>query len=340
MSTRNRQSGRAFGSGVLWIMLLLTSVGAHGQMAPESSGEIELYSGQFYLARLTPDQPYTDRYFSIDSAAHVQIDVQTQFDTFAVSLYDPNGTMYDGSNIATLNGEYYTIMGPEQPGGLFIIPVEAPGAHYQFVFQPIVSGDYAVTISAPGITEEAPVLITVITDSPVRANLFATEPIVVVRYPVVLSAAIAENANPLRGATVAAYVKPPNSAEFTLPLNDYGNDADAQWGDGLYSGYFIPTEVGEYTAVAHMTGTTAEGFGFARMGSTSVQVIQACATLTGNVNSFGADDNGNGLYDRLVVSAELNVTTPATFVLRVYLETPLGKKFTAQGEANLAAGVQ
>jgi hypothetical protein len=211
-----------------------------------------------------------------------------------------------------------------------------------YEFPSLGTGDYTVVLEGPeGLSEEVAVMTEVVTPSAVRCNLLAIDPVVRQGSMAVLSAFVFEDSAPVPGAGVLVSLKPPQSNELTLVLLDDGADADNAIGDGIYSAMFEATELGDYIAVADIVGITSELVPFQRVATARVQVVAPSATFASTTfTDQGVDTNGNGLYDRVAVTAPVTVVTAGDYILTIFLQTALGKTFTAYGYGTLAVGAQ
>jgi hypothetical protein len=239
-------------------------------------------------------------------------------------------------NVTTYGGTYMTFEGGAP--GPFILPTNDPGFQYLYDFPSVGPGQYTVYLWAKtGITNEIAVITELMSDSPVAVNLIAVTPEVAVGDTAVLTAAVFDGAAAVLGAKVDVTIISPSGAVnplSPLTLVDEGElpKGDHLARDGLYSNIFTPSETGEYTVHAAITGFRSNGVFFERDAGTSVRVVGRCATLTGFLADYGQDDNDNGRYESLVIEAEATVNASSTFVLQAILETATGKTLTAYGQ--------
>jgi hypothetical protein len=121
-----------------------------------------------------------------------------------------------------------------------------------------------------------------------------------------------------------------------VTLQDSGPN-DAAPGDGLYTGTITPTSPGEYFVVLRATGLSASGVPFSRTSSTQFTVSLPSATL-GSITSSVVDDNGNGLWDRLLVTAAVSVQTSGSYIFSAALQASNGQVIWTTATAALTTG--
>ena len=119
---------------------------------------------------------------------------------------------------------------------------------------------------------------------------------------------------PLPALTVSAMVTDPagNSAG-PITLYDDGLHGDGASGDGRYGEVFTPATTGRHMIKGIVTGQRLSGALFERHGTAHVDVATGSVSLTGIFQDAGRDLNGNGAFEELVVTAELDITIPSTY---------------------------
>jgi hypothetical protein len=121
-----------------------------------------------------------------------------------------------------------------------------------------------------------------------------------------------------------------------ITLADSGQ-FDAATGDGIYTGTFVPPGPGIYSATITATGTSLSGLSFSRKASTTFRVDPSTANFTSFQDQV-FDDDGNGLFDRLVTTATVNVQTPGNYLFAVQLQASNGNTLSAKIQAALTVG--
>ena len=125
----------------------------------------------------------------------------------------------------------------------------------------------------------------------------------------------------------------PSGAFFHISLFDDGGPYDGAAGDGLYSGSLVANEVGEWLAVADITGFTTTNYPFRRAAAMSFEVITPCARLTGQRTEYGLNEDSNGRFETIMIKPEIEVFRPAEFLLEVELVTASGKTMRSRPPA-------
>lgn len=327
---------RALVLPLLSALLLLPSAQARGQQAEST---FELRAAQYGLSRLAATVASDEALFTVDRCGVVNVHVIATAEGVGTSVETPSGQVIDPANVAAYGGSYDTVQGSDSPDSPLLLPSASPGFHHLYTFPWQGEGTYKVRFQAPsGLAEEVPVFTEVTTDSPVRANLFVTDDLLVQSRPVVLAAALLDGQSPVAGASVTVSVTPPTGPAVDVTLHDDGGPADGEAGDGLYSGEFTPDRSGAYQAVAVVTGTTSGGVSFRRETAAGFAVVNPPGRLTGEVQDRGVDDDSDGLTDRVSFEVGTQTTSAGRYRAFVHLKTAGGKRIVGVSEADLAAG--
>jgi hypothetical protein len=252
--------------------------------AQQREGIFDLDGSTVKFARLAPEVLLAQKSILVDDADNVDVMIVSSAEEISTNIVGPAGQALNEETIGNYGGVLMVFEGSEAPGTLYMLPCEDPGLHLVYSFPSLGAGTYVVNIEATSVpTEDVAILIEVRTDSSVRAALLATEDVLVQSHTGLLAAVLFEGTGPVTGATVDVWLKPPTGDPVTLALLDNGIDADDAVGDGLYSGLFEASEVGEYVAVAEITGLTSGGTAFTRMAAASVEVVAASATFAADL---------------------------------------------------------
>jgi hypothetical protein len=317
-------------------LLLLPFTQARGQ---EAESTFHLRAAQYRIARLSETAASDESLFTVDQCGVVNVHIIATVDGVDTSIETPSGQVISPLNAVVLGGSYSAVKGTDEPESPVLLPADSRGFHYIYSFPWQGAGIYKVHFQAPaGLAEEVPVFTEVMTDSPIRANLFPTDDLPTQGRPLVLAAALLDGQTPVAGADVSIFVTPPAGTNINLTLLDDGGVADGESGDGLYSGEFTPAAAGTYSALAVITGTTPGGVSFRRETTTRFDVINPPSRLTGTVPDQGVDDNFDGLLDRVTFDVGTQTTTAGRYRAFVHLKTAGGKNIVGSGEADLPAG--
>jgi len=307
--------------------------------AQQGESTFQLRAAQYKLSRLAATRATDEADFTIDQCGVVTVDIIATVDGVGTTVETPSGQIISPATAANFGGGFESLQGNDAPDGPSILPAASRGFHsiYTFAFQG--AGAYKVHFQAPaGLSQEVPVFTEVTTDSPVRAKLFATEPVLVQGRSAVLAAALLDGQTPVAGANVFVLVNPPSGPTVNLTLRDDGGPADGAAGDGLYCGEFTPDTAGTYHALAVITGTTVGGVSFTRETAAEFSVINPPSRLAGTAPDHGVDDNGDGLLDRVVFDVATQTTTAGHYRAFVHLKTAGGQSIVGSSDADLQAG--
>ena len=129
---------------------------------------------------------------------------------------------------------------------------------------------------------------------------------------VTITATITEDGLPVTDATVEAVVAHPDGTTTTqVVLYDDGTNGDPALGDGEYTGLFIATtEAGRYAIVVSAKRAVPA---FTREQVLLAPVAQSRSAFSGTVSDHGADTDGDGLYNQLVIDVEVAVDVAAAY---------------------------
>jgi uncharacterized protein (TIGR03437 family) len=215
--------------------------------------------------------------------------------------------------------EVYFLNQPEV--GLWRAEVSAPS-----VVEPGGESAYAVGVwmESAGIT---------FTGSATRANIRAGETLQ-------LTGALRNNNSPLTGASVAAKIKLPDNTAVDVALRDDGTNGDATANDGIYTANFAnTTQAGNYQVLftagrAAVSGTPA----FNREDFILTTVSRSRSTFTGTYRDRGIDDDGDSLFNRLRIEADLDLTAAGSYRVLGVLTDSRGNRYEAADEGTVGAG--
>ncbi|WP_256841873.1 cell wall-binding repeat-containing protein [Ornithinimicrobium cryptoxanthini] len=138
------------------------------------------------------------------------------------------------------------------------------------------------------------------------------EPSVASGEAVTVHATLTDGATALTGAQLSATVLRPDDTSVEVALADDGLGADATAGDGIYSTTLTTGPVGMYRLGVVASGDTADGTPFSREVFALATASSGQATV-GTITDQGVDTNGNGLYDELQVSMQVDVDATGTY---------------------------
>lgn len=326
---------KMFAASMLLIPLLAGAVWGNPSEFP-----VALPNMQVNLTRLAVGAPPQASPFQVDAdSTEMLILVTASRDGVGAAIKIPDGSLLPPEDVVSAGGTFQKLIGGDENGGLLMMLGNQPGYHQFFTLPTQGAGDYSIQLEPPPEGDCAvAVITTVVLDGSVRATFFAADQVVPLGSSVALHAAVFDGSVPVAGATAPVFLESPSGDEAHFQLLDNGSSADYEFGDGLYSALYTPSESGTHRVSTTLCGVTHEGVPFTRKLGTTFRVVDVCANLSGGVFDLGADDDGDGLFDRLAVEADVTVTADARLSLLVTLETPTGKFMTAHGAADLPAG--
>ncbi len=303
------------------------------------SQKSHLIAAQVEVDRLAPDVSAGEADFVVDDCNQITVEIVAT-KAVATSVEAPSGQILTEDNIEALGGQFVSFETPQGAGGLLIMPFNTPGFHYVFVFPSLGPGTYSVRFeAAEPLTEELAVITQVLTDSTVKTSLIATEPNLELGDLAVLSAFVFEDAVPVSTATVSVVIRSEYGTVINLSLLDDAGSADDIAGDGIYSGEFLPSSTGRYSALATIEGVTTNSVSFSRVNTTDFYVFSPKARLIGVVDDRGVDDDEDEIFDRVTIETEVEIVEAGSFQVFVHLATAMTKKLVRNsGELNLPQG--
>lgn len=261
-----------------------------------------------------------------------------------VSVILPNGTEVNSSNAASFGFQFEVFADDSSAvtSGLMISTFSVAGTHTSITLpETSAAGIYQVKINNSSVFTDTLVLASYITGSPIKVALASDESSYTVGTPVVLSAFVFNGTTPISNATVEVKVmneEDPSTAPFSVTMTDSGTYDDAP-GDGIYTGTYTATVGGKFVAAMRVSGTSPGGAAYVRTAAADFRVLPPLATFT-SFNDAGVDDNGNGLFDRVVVTANLQVEQAGDYRLELSLVASNSQQTQAISTATLATGAQ
>jgi len=221
------------------------------------------------------------------------------------------------------------------------------GYWHQYSFPSQGPGVYTVRFSIdalpPGDTD-APVIVLLDAESPLGATLFTTPDRVKNGDSATLTAIVVDDDQPETGATVTARVSPPETDDYGDPVTllDNGQPPDTEANDGMYTAAYSPPGApplnGEYGVYGEIIGASGS---FKRQVGTTFEVYEPEAefsTTSLDLRDEGVDDDANSLFDRVVVSAKVDVATTGTYSLAAVMQLDTETSIVGRSRQVLSAG--
>jgi hypothetical protein len=329
-----------------WSISLLIAVSTAAQVPQNQSGEVQLSATQSYSVLAPPNTAATLIPFNVavEGRDDEGFDVSVANAGAVVSLILPDGTEVNSINAASLGFGFDVIAADSAPvtSGLFTSFLSLSGTH-TLIRLPTTSpaGAYQIKVNTSSVAVATPVYASYLSGSPIRAALSTDATTYNIGETVVLSAFIFNGTSPVTNATIIAAVadqEHPSTPPVQIALQDSGPN-DAAQGDGIYTGVYTTTAAGKFLAAIRATGTSSTGAAYARTAGAAFRVLPSLAGF----NSFtdaGIDDNGNGLLDRVAITAIAQVQRAGNYRLELSLAASNGSEARANATTNLLTGVQ
>lgn len=321
------------------VLLLLIAASAPAQVIGNASEEVQLTARDMKSILVPPGVAAKTIAFSRDtqSAAGGFFSIGSSTQEAIITLVQPNGTEITSGNAEAYG--YKFVIAPEDPTR----PTVAPGT-YTLIGLPsdAPAGIYNVKVNTtPVASADSLVTATYLSSSPIRAGVIADAVVYRLGDTIVLSALVFDGSVPVTGATIVASVgdpSQPNAAPSEVALIDAGERDDAT-GDGIYTGTFAADRLGQVPVTIQVTGTSASGLSFSRVATTTVRVVQPLARFS-SFSDGAADDNFNGLMDRIMLTANVDVQKAGKYQFGATLRASNGETVKASSFTDLLAGSQ
>lgn len=315
-------------------------------MAQSNEGTTDLSAHETYLVKAPAGVASTLIPFHVEVNGRDAdgFDVTVSNAAAVVSVILPNGTEVNISNAASFGFEFETLAADSDAvtSGLMMSNFSLAGTHAS-IRLPSTSpaGTYQVKINNSTVSTDTLVVASYITGSPIKVALASDENSYTVGTPVVLSAFVFNGTTPITNATVEVKVMredDPATAPVSVTMTDSGTYDDAP-NDGIYTGVYTPGAGGKFVAATRVSGTSPGGAAYVRTAAAEFRVLPPLANFT-SFSDAGVDDNGNGLFDRVVVTGNLQVQQAGNYRLELTLVASNNEQIQANSTAALGTGAQ
>ncbi|MBM3756065.1 MAG: DUF5011 domain-containing protein [Acidobacteria bacterium] len=264
-----------------------------------------------------------------------------------IALIAPSGVEINATNA---EAQGYTFVSFRSVGNRAFLsgPAAIPGFHVTLELPPgAASGEYQIKAKPGAIASEATLRCAYNSSSPIRVALTVGQRYIRSGDGAAFSAMIFENTKPFVGAKATVRIRPrddaaaPHIAEFELPDSGALNPTV---GDGLYLRAWSPPGPGNYIAALRVTGVSGGGAAFSRLASAEFTVLKPLARIEA-ISDSAIDDNGDGLPDRVAITANVRVSTAGSYELAFNVRagqrnlTSRTRARLEQGLAPITAGV-
>lgn len=254
------------------------------------------------LAWTPPSTGVTTHSLTLEEGAAALIGLFWPGTDTTASLLGPDGApipMLPAADAALLglNGAFVQIDQPQ------------PGA-YQLIVEHATDAPHLLMVGAPG--------------SPFSLSADAVEPVVATGAPAVLEAVLSGPAGMIPPATMTAHVESAGAIQ-AIPLTDDGQGADAAAGDLRYTGTFVADQAGYYPVVVKADTPVP------RIAVTGFLAVGGADRLVEVLSHAGQDDNGDGMYEALMVEVGVEAADAGQFLLAAHVQDGAGQTLVQSG---------
>src|ERR1051325_6507275 len=315
-------------------------------MAQTSEGTTDLSAHEIYAIKAPAGAASTLIPFHVEVNGRDAdgFDVTVSNAAAVVSVILPNGTEVNISTAASFGFDFEILAAASDAvtSGLMLSNFSLAGTHASIRLPSTsTAGTYQIKINNSSVSTDTLVSASYITGSPIKIALASNNASYTVGTTVVLSAFVFNGSTPITNATVNVLVVDeahPETTPTSVTMSDSGT-YDAAAGDGVYTGTYTASASGKFIAALRVNGTSPAGAAYVRHTATNFRVLPPLASFT-SFSDAGVDDNGNGLFDRVVVTANLQVQQAGNYRLELTLLASNGQQTSSSSTATLAIGAQ
>jgi pimeloyl-ACP methyl ester carboxylesterase len=201
----------------------------------------------------------------------------------------------------------------------------------QYVITDTVKGDWMAHIIAPasGPADRIDWNLLISQKSPISFTLSTTAETYPFGSPVLLRGTLFTDTVPVQGANVLVELSSSLGVTDTITLLDDGLHNDLSPGDGIYGNQWAPPAAGHYFASAVVTGTLPSGIPYMRQGRALFRVMPASAHFSDVYSDTGADEDGDGLFEKLRIQVGIILDQDGRYGVSGVLATPDGTELGA-----------
>ncbi len=304
--------------------------------AREDIIQLQLPSYYTETAVLTPSVPVLRKSFFVEATQNANVIIGSPSTTLKVVLIDSDGNRHEANGVEQLGVTPFIFPDPSTPN--------ITGTNYIFSLKQPKPGMwvYEITTEAQTVVKPTSILFTYFPGNFIGATIVGGGE----EYPsgkAISLGIIAVDGNvPILNYSIDATVFKPSDTMFT-PINvnfkDDGVSPDTSAKDGLYTATLNPSEPGLFQINAVLTGTSlSTGLPFQRTASSTFRVVLQHASLDGTFSDHGVDDNGNGLFDRIIISSDISIVDAGRYNVSVLLTADNGSVVSGNVVKDLSVG--
>jgi hypothetical protein len=249
-----------------------------------------------------------------------------------LALVSPTGVRIDQTNANNTPGVEYTSLGDMDGFRFEIYGIEHP--------QP---GNWTLEVTAPSVTNtdgiEPYYLNGYLSNTPIQFSANSDKQSYHSGDPVIFSATLRNAGAPIVDAQVTAKVALPDDSTANVAFVDDGTGGDKTAHDGIYTGRLLTTQSGLYRARVLASGPASSPFSREQLLLFPVSI--SSSSFTNTFSDIGNDTDGDGLFNELDITADVNVSEPGNYRVFGQLTNSQGIIIGTTGlNVELTSGIQ
>jgi len=249
-----------------------------------------------------------------------------------LALVSPTGVRIDQTNANNTPGVEYTSLNDMDGFRFKIYGIEHP--------QP---GNWTLEVTAPSVTNTGGIepyyLNGYLSNTPIQFSANSDKQSYHIGDPVIFSATLRNASVPIVDAQVTAKVVLPDDSTANVTFVDDGTGDDKTSEDGIYTGRLLTAQTGIYRARVLATGPSSSPF--IRGQLLIIPVSISSSSFTNIFSDTGNDTDGDGLFNELDITADVNVSDPGNYRVFGQLTDNQGIIIGTTGlNAELTSGIQ
>lgn len=185
------------------------------------------------------------------------------------------------------------------------------------------------------------IIFTLLTDSSIFAGIQGAREENWLNSNIKLELAALEDRYPIKQIAISTLIQSPGDRTLQkqpVKFRDDGLNGDRAANDGIFTASFKAREPGEFQVSGNVEGKTSKGNLFQRHVSTDFTVIRRTARFLKAFSDRGIDTNGDGLFERTIVSPAIRVLEAGEYFIRVTLKASNGETFFQNTRVKLPIG--
>jgi len=249
-----------------------------------------------------------------------------------LAFVSPTGVRIDQTDANNTPGVEYTSLNDMDGFRFKIYGIEHP--------QP---GNWTLEVTAPSVTNTGGIepyyLNGYLSNTPIQFSANSDKQSYHIGDPVIFSATLRNASVPIVDAQVTAKVVLPDDSTANVTFVDDGTGDDKTAEDGIYTGRLLTAQTGIYRARVLATGPSSSPFSRGQL--LIIPVSISSSSFTNTFSDTGNDTDGDGLFNELDITADVNVSDPGNYRVFGQLTDNQGIIIGTTGlNAELTSGIQ